>query len=249
MKIAIISDVHSNFQALTEVKKQIEKEKVDRVICIGDIVGYGGNPRECIAGVKELSTKTVRGNHEDLLPEINGRANQEISRASLISLKVTREMITEDEVNFLSNLDLKAKSDDGLISMIHGSFFSIWKYIFNSKDAILAINALKTPLGFVGHSHVPFVFQNHIFMTGNNLVDKTFSIDLLFERFLANPGSVGQPRDGDNRASFGLLSLNEEKTQAEFKIVRVDYDIKKAGEAILAAGMPPRNAERLFNGE
>lgn len=249
MKIAIISDVHSNLQALQAVFERCQIEKVVHILCLGDIIGYGGRPNECVSLVRQRLTKIVRGNHEDLLLKIDSWTSREISRMSHISLKITKDMLSANNLAWLSALNLTAKSDDGLISMIHGSFDSPWNYILNSIDALRAMNFLKTQLGFVGHSHIPFVFLGKQFFSGDEVINKIFNIDLRFEKFLANPGSVGQPRDSDNRASFGLLEINKEKAQANFQIIRVYYDIKMAAEDILKAGMPLRNAERLFNGE
>jgi len=232
MRIAVISDIHSNFQALERTFEVIDQLAVDQVFCLGDIVGYGPAPNECIALVRERCAVTVRGNHDsgaiDELPLDHFNSYGESA------MRWTRKQLTEENAAFLRNLPFLHVQDS--ITLAHAAPLNpqSWRYIFAWPDAQRCFAAFSTPYCFIGHTHVPVV-------VGENGSVNRFQPGI---RFLINVGSVGQARDGNPKASFGLLDTDKKTVD----IVRLDYDIEGAAQAILKANLPDYLAHRLFMG-
>ena len=222
MRLAIIADIHSNLQALEAVLSEIERIDSEVVVCAGDIVGYGGNPNECCRLVERMSTHAVLGNHD--------RAALSRDIAWMNPFAATAALWTADALDnasarFLGSLDTGAKFDitKKKFALWHGSPRDIGEYVFEehaTEDLLGDCEALV-----LGHTHVPFVKK---FRTG----------------VIVNPGSVGQSRDEDPRASFCFYDSEKD----EFKVTRLEYDIEGAADAILQAGLPKVLAARLFDG-
>lgn len=232
MRIAIISDIHSNLQALTRALELVDELGVDEIYCLGDIVGYGANPNECVELVRERVTTCVMGNHDLAVVDpaqaefldINGRAAAEW----------TSRVLAEDHRKFLAELPLMVCTD--LATFVHSSPGepSSWRRIDTLDAAAPEFQRFDTPLCFTGHTHVPFV-------CGEDLTTTEVKRGM---KFLISVGSVGQPRDGDARLSFGLFDVG----RWEYRNVRVEYDVERSAEVIRRAGLPAALADRLARG-
>ena len=240
MKYCILGDIHGNLEALETVLKFAQSQGVDRYISVGDVVGYGANPKECIATLRELNAPVVAGNHDYA---VTGKLDVEFFNSYAKSAVLwTREQLDEDEMNWLKALRLvQVVSEE--ITLVHGSlnFPDMFDYIQTSYDAYLSLEALKTKVCFLGHSHVPVSFFS------GPAVSYSLSqeIDLNgFDKALVNVGSVGQPRDENPRASVAIYDTDSQIV----RLSRLDYDIDKAAAKIVAAGLPEILAERLHHG-
>lgn len=254
MKYALVSDIHANLEAFTAVLEVIEKEldlknsdpeKRDQIVCLGDIVGYGANPRECIKLVQDYNMKTIAGNH-DFACIGKTNINYFNSYAKEATLW-TRRVVSEDDKEFLNALPLVQfhgePGVEGSFTVVHGTLYSpeLFDYIQTTYDAYLSLQLLESQICFLGHSHVPITFFQ------NDLISYTLNpkIDIKPDcKALVNIGSVGQPRDDNPRASFAIY----DSTAKVVEIRRVEYDIEGAMKKILDAGLPPPLAERLKYG-
>ncbi len=232
MRIAILSDIHSNLQALIRALSVIDELRVDRVFCLGDIVGYGGNPNECLTLIRKRASQCVLGNHD--LAAVDTSHAQYFTRDGRIAAEWTHEILTKENSEFLSNLPYTFESNG--LTLVHASPSEPerWNYILSLEEARPQFEHFKTRVCFIGHTHVPFI-------CGEDL--KTFTVTQK-GRFLINVGSVGQPRDGNPQLSFGIFDTD----QWTYENIRADYDIPGAADAIIENGLPPPLAQRLFNG-
>ena len=242
MRILIFSDIHSNLAALETVLKAASEQGYDRVWCLGDIVGYGPAPNECVAQVRNLEALSVAGNHDwGALGKIPLEDFNPDAQAAALW---TRDQLTPENVAYL---DGQAKMRvEGNITLAHGSpRFPIWEYIQLPSIATANFAHFDTAYCLVGHTHVPAVFR-----ALNNrgvemfLPQSDAPVPLGEERLIVNPGSVGQPRDGDSRASYALL--DSEAGTIQFH--RVEYPIDLTQAQMKEAGLPPRLAARLAFG-
>lgn len=240
MRYGIFSDVHGNLEALTAVLHAFSAETIDRYVCAGDIVGYGADPSKCIGKIGALSCITVAGNHDwavsDLFDPIN------LNEAAREAVLWTEGVLSWEEIGYLKSLELVV--EEKTFAVVHGSLDSPadFNYILTVRDVRTTVKILKKPLCFIGHSHCPAVFQYAEGMIRFRREHKLkVSPDV---KYVVNVGSVGQPRDGDPRAAYAVY--DEEKRTVEIK--RVAYDIKKAQEKILKAGLPSLLAYRLSTG-
>lgn len=243
MRYAIFSDVHGNLQALESVAKRMDQLKVDRRICLGDVVGYGGNPNECVERVAQIADLTIAGNHDHAVLGTTdvGYFNSNAQAAVFW----TREILRERSREFLGDLPLVA--GEGYLFFVHGSPREPerWHYVLSTPEADLNFEYFDTDLCLIGHSHRPFLATKR---GEDQCTVRALNEDrILIEegsRYIVNEGSVGQPRDGDPRACFLILDAEERSA----KIERVPYDIAGAQRAILEAGLPPALADRLRYG-
>lgn len=244
MRWALLSDIHGNLTALQRVLAEIENHQVDGILCLGDIVGYGARPNECVALVQGRAELCVRGNHDaGVLGAIDidyfsGRARQAIIW--------TQQCLNETSRSYLSGRPLRAHRHQALL--VHGSPRDpLWEYILDLQTAYINFQENDAPLCLFGHSHIPSLFVwNGSHVRGERAIgDQTRPI-ATGERYLINPGSVGQPRDGDPRASFGLLTLDADQGQMEWH--RIGYDIERTRRQIQEAGLPPGLGDRLLSG-
>ncbi len=241
MKILVISDVHANVTALEAVLAHAGQ--FNAAWCLGDLVGYGPDGNECVQRVRELpNLLCVRGNH-DLA--ICGDAdldifNHEASEAILVS----RRLIAPETFDHLRGLPEKLVSN--LVTLIHGSPRNpVWEYILDTAIAAENFASFDTQLAFVGHSHLPLMFTAN---PENGLVERSYRLPgvtaKITSRAILNPGSVGQPRDNDPRASYGIFDLES----MTWEIHRVPYDVPSVQQRILKAGLPEKHARRLSAG-
>ncbi len=231
MKYAIISDIHSNLEALMTVLKEIQKKQVDEIVCLGDVVGYGANPDEVAEIVRNEVKYTVRGNHDDALYD-NGTFSL-INSYAKAAITYTRELLSEENYEWLKRLPMTNKIEDVLLVHASPSEPHEWKYIFTQTDAQIELSSFEEKICLIGHTHVPVIFKKSVAGGSGPQV-----------RELINVGSVGQPRDGDNRASFGIIDTGK----FTYENLRIEYDYQMAANKIIAAGLPAFLAERLYKG-
>lgn len=235
MRYGILGDIHSNRRALDAVLQRLHAERVDRVLCVGDIVGYGAEPAECIALVRDLSPTIVAGNHDWA---VGDRLSLEFfNQPAAIAIEWTRRRLSREDCQWLASLPVSVV--DGQVTLCHGTVHhpEVFDYLQTPYDAFLSFEALATRRAFVGHSHVPITF----FEGTPLLYTVEESVTLDGRRTISNVGSVGQPRDEDPRASFGVF----DDEASVLTIHRVPYDIDGAAASILAEGLPAILAERL----
>ena len=232
MRIAIVSDIHSNLQALTKALELIDGLKVDAIYCLGDIVGYGGNPNECINLVRERISKCVLGNHD--LAAVDTSQAEGFTRHGKIAAEWTHGVLTAENTEYLSKLSYRIEIPPATLVHANPSAPELWNYVFSLQDAGPQFERFTTPVCFIGHTHVPS-------LCGEDL--RTFSLTKSV-RFLINVGSIGQPRDHNPQLSFGLLDSDA----WTYENVRAAYDIQGAAQAILDSGLPRPLAKRLFSG-
>lgn len=242
MKTLIISDVHSNLTALQTVLE--DAQPFDRVWCLGDVIGYGPDPNECIDRIRNLPLlKCVKGNHDAaIIGDINISAFNYEARASLRWLD---NVISPENRRWLSGLEERIILDD--ITMVHGSPSSpVWEYIMDVHSARENMDAFETTVCLVGHTHLPVLFsqEGEALKSTKRIplpIDEPIKLD---HKSILNPGSVGQPRDHDPRASYVIY----DDEQNHWIHHRVTYDFEKVQKRILAAGLPDQHAQRLSKG-
>ncbi len=226
MKYAVISDIHSNLEALTKVLSEIHTKHVDEIICLGDIVGYGANPDEVVELVRQEVKCSVRGNHDDAL--FSDETFSTINSYAKAAIIYTRELLSEKNSEWLKSIPMTHKIDNVLLVHASPSAPQSWKYIFTKSDAQVELLSFEEKICLIGHTHVPVIF-------------KTSDLET---KELINVGSVGQPRDGNNRASFGIIDTKN----FIYENFRVEYNFRTAADKIIAAGLPQFLGERLHKG-
>lgn len=239
MRYAVIGDIHGNLEAFTAVLTSIEKEEVNQILCVGDIVGYGANPVECIDLVRERCAKIVAGNHD--YAAIGLADIDYFNPFAKDALIWTSERLGEKEINYLAGLKLIEREDN--FTMVHSALNNPrdWGYILNTFDAALNFELQTDPICFVGHSHGPVVYMKRDnFISGHRFISKVEPGC----QYIINVGSVGQPRDGDWRACYVVYDLELQT----LRLRRVEYDVEKAQRKILEAGLPQVLADRLSIG-
>jgi diadenosine tetraphosphatase ApaH/serine/threonine PP2A family protein phosphatase len=236
MRIAVISDIHANREALDAVLSSLPQ--VDEVWCLGDIVGYGADPLYCLDVARESGWVMLKGNHDEAVvnPAVLSWFNSAARRAAIWTAK----QLDISRIAFLRSLPAKRLYKGYLL--VHGSPRDpLYEYILDSATAGIVIRSIVDMICWHGHTHVPGMFEltasgiRHFYALGEFAVANAM---------LVNPGSVGQPRDGDPRASFAIFDT--ETRVVEFR--RVEYDIEKAANKIAKAGLPTFLAQRLFSG-
>ncbi len=243
MRIAVLSDVHSNLPALETVLAAVDEAGVDQLWCLGDLVGYGADPDDCTALIRERCEVCLVGNHDlAVLDDIGVSA---FSDTAKIAAEWTRERASAETIDFLRGLTPQLTHRD--FGLFHASPRDpIWEYVLAIDQAEAGLDAAAQRINLIGHSHVSLFFTRpeggprrgyaHGAQAGDGAL-----LDIEDGAWLINPGSVGQPRDGDARAAW--LELDDEEWTVRFH--RLPYDIDAAARAILDAGLPASLAERL----
>jgi predicted phosphodiesterase len=265
-RVAIFGDVHANLEALTAVLRDAEQQGVEQFACTGDLVGYGPDPSECLEIIKQLGCPVVKGNHDDLAATEGSL--KDFTLHAMNALLWTREHLSAEERAWLNALPMEwgegissreqetAKDDGketssfcGSMHLVHSSVFEpeVWRYIITPEEAEKVLPLQKPGLVFFGHTHMPSVYAFHP-DTGkfrSTMPSPEGVLELEPEwKWLVNPGSVGQPRDLDPRAAY--LIFDPDACTIEQR--RVEYDYRKTAKKIVDAGLPERNAQRLYKG-
>lgn len=241
MRIAVISDIHANLHALAAVLEALEADRPDEIWCLGDVVGYGPQPSACCDAVRAKAAVSLAGNHD--LGVLGAVDLAEFSPDAATAAGWTRAVLSDQSRAWLASL--RPSAERAGVELYHASPRDpVWEYVLSGETALAALERTAAPVVLVGHSHVPLaIVLDRGRLTGGHAPAGTES-DLSQGRWLLNPGSVGQPRDGDPRAAYLLLDL--ETRRASFR--RVEYAIEATQAEMRRHGLPPALAERLAEG-
>jgi predicted phosphodiesterase len=250
LRLAIISDIHSNLPALEAALEAIDRSDLEEIWCLGDVVGYGAQPDDCSTLVAERCSQCLVGNHDlAVLGELDVSA---FSPAAAAAVQWTRRTGSPDTMKFLRGLK---PAEEGLeVGLYHGSPRDpIWEYVLTTEQAEECLERQAARVSLIGHSHVALYFSDTVPEKGpaegaESVIGAQAPAGTALEvgegRWLINPGSVGQPRDGDPRAAW--LELDTGHWTVTYH--RLDYEIDRAASAIVAAGLPEQLAQRLYVG-
>ena len=232
MRIAIISDIHSNLEALTKSMETIDEQSIDKIVCLGDIIGYGANPNECIELVRQRCSTVIKGNHEDAVENIS--MTEYFTDDARAAIFWTRKHLTETNFDYLHTLPLSHNADSLLFVHASPCNPSEWSYILDNADASDAFRCFSERVCFIGHTHIPAIFSP----SGQVSTIKKE------ERAIINIGSVGQPRDRNTDLSFGIFDTEP----WTYENIRSPYDMENAARKILKTTLPPKLGQRLLMG-
>ncbi len=241
MKWAILSDVHGNLEAFRAVIQDLRNQGAEGVAFVGDVVGYGANPNECQALLRELTDWVVAGNHD--YGAVGLTDIEAFNPQAEAAILWTREKLSRENIAYLRNLPLFQQKEG--IMLVHASPNEPgeWNYIQTYPEAEEGFRKMTGDLAFVGHSHHPMVLAKEG-RGGVKVLDHEEATLEKGVRYIINVGSVGQPRDGDSRAAYGLYDHGSRK----YILKRISYDVQGAKEKIIKAGLPPFLAHRLSKG-
>ena len=238
MRIAVLSDIHGNLEALEAVLADAQDQQARQFVCLGDIVGYGPNPVECVERIQSLNCPAVKGNHDQAAANHNFVLDH-LHPDAQRSLSWTRTQLEEKHLNFLENLPLSRRV--GRFSITHASPNrpAAWTYVNSMDDAAEAMEKQNARLCFIGHTHIPAAFC----LQGESISEPGLTYFQLTAgaKYLINPGSIGQPRDGDVRAAYVIY--DREAQSIEFR--RVSYSLLSTSEKINDRGLGQSLATRL----
>lgn len=239
MRIALFGDIHANLEALNAVLADAEAQGVTDYVCMGDVVGYNADPAACLEKVRAMDCPTVKGNHDE---DASGTHSLDsMNPIAAAALQWTRDQLSDEQRQWLRRLRMVRQVAD--FTVVHSTLDqpANWNYVTNRFDAMANFSYQFTQVCFNGHTHVPRVYVK------TDKVQEVPADSIAIEegaKYFINVGSVGQPRDGDWRAAYGIYDL-------EHKLVvvrRVEYDIATTQQKILAAGLPEMLAERIAEG-
>ncbi|MDF1667309.1 MAG: metallophosphoesterase family protein [Planctomycetota bacterium] len=240
-RVAVISDIHANLEALTSVLEDLSAQSCDFVVCLGDIVGYGANPIQCVELVRKYVNISIIGNHDAAAIGHHSAKIHYWGAYAKDATLWTRKVLRDKDKQFLASLPFIAHY--GEATFVHGTLYSpeLFDYIQTSYDAYLTLQILENAVCFVGHSHVPIAFFN------DNPV--SFSLEPLTQlrdgmKTIINVGSVGQPRDDNPKAAYAIHDL----VKNTIEIRRVQYDVELARDKIHKAGLSMALGDRLIHG-
>jgi diadenosine tetraphosphatase ApaH/serine/threonine PP2A family protein phosphatase len=241
MRVAVISDIHANAHALEAVLGAIDEERPDAIWCLGDLVGYGPQPGACVAAVRERADLCLVGNH-DLA--VLGRLDlDDFTPDAAAAARWSAGVLEASEREWLGSLVPAAEVEGA--PLFHGSARDpVWEYVLNEELAAASLAVTSAPLVLVGHSHVPLALYEEPGGVGGGIARGGTVAELGKRRWLLNPGSVGQPRDGDPRAAW--LLLDTKARRASYR--RVEYPVERTQAEIREAGLPEPLAARLAAG-
>lgn len=237
---AVLSDVHSNLEALKSVQHDISKREITSIYVAGDTVGYGPEPDECLEILRQKGRKMIAGNHDFGAAGVEDP--EKFNEYAKIAIQWTKEKMLRDNIKFLGLLPLKIVDNTEDITLVHSTPFEpeAWHYLYDLPDAEINFLNFSTRLCFVGHTHRPFIFEK---TEQGNMIAHEKSVDIRSgNRYIINAGSVGQPRDHDARSSYAIVD------EKHIEIVRVQYDIETTQYKMAKAGLPIQLINRLSLG-
>lgn len=239
MKFAIIADIHANLEAFQVVLEDTKKQKVTHYACLGDVVGYNANPKECLDIVRAMNMPCVKGNHDEYCS--SEEHLEGFNPAAAEAVNWTRKQLNEGDRQWLR--ELKYTRMVTSFTIVHATLDGPqrWGYVFDKLAAAASFTYQNTSVCFFGHTHVPVAFMKDNLVRGGTY--SKFKVEP-GKKYFVNVGAVGQPRDNNPKASYVVYDVHE----ATIEIRRLDYDIATAQKKILAAGLPERLAERLAYG-
>ncbi len=239
MKFAIIADIHANLEALQVVLEDAKNQQVTHYACLGDVVGYNANPKECLDIVRTMNMPCVKGNHDEYCS--SEEHLEGFNPAAAEAVNWTRKQLTEDDRQWLR--DLKYTRMVTNFTIVHATLDGPqrWGYVFDKLAAAASLTYQNTSVCFFGHTHVPVAFMKDSVVRGGTY--SKFKTEP-GKKYFVNVGAVGQPRDNNPKCAYVVYDPDE----GTIEIRRLDYDIATAQKKILAAGLPERLAERLAYG-
>ena len=247
MLLGVFGDIHGNFEALTSIYDRLIRLGCQRIVCLGDIVGYGASPGECIDFLKEKGISCVKGNHDFFTLDHEEKIDWEMKDYSRDVIIWTQGQLTEAQLNWLEDLPFSTKIDG--IQFVHSSMEALegeyWPYILDAKTAQFHFYLQDCQVAFCGHIHIPLLFTCSENSGIKMEMLKSINLDLQSaNKYLISPGAVGQPRDFDWRAS----SVMYDTVSGLVEPVRMEYDVAQSKKKIISAGLSTDLAERLSNG-
>jgi predicted phosphodiesterase len=246
LRYLVISDIHANLEAYDATMAAAKPLACDRVLVLGDLVGYGADPNAVIERVRALAPHTIiRGNHDKVGAGVE--TPEGFNAVARNAIQWTYDALTPENRSWLAALPAGPVLVDELIEVCHGTPFDEDAYVFDDLDALRSLNASERPLCLFGHTHVQVGYSIAHSEFGIETADDSRPLVLSLRdraKYLINPGSVGQPRDGDPRAGFAVVD-----TQArQVTLYRISYPLGRAQERIIDAGLPEILAQRLAHG-
>jgi predicted phosphodiesterase len=240
MRYAVIADIHANLEALEVVLADTKEQKCTHYCCVGDVVGYNANPKECLDIVRTMGMPVVKGNHDEYCSSEEDLEGFNPHAAEAVNW--TRKQLSKEDRQWLR--DLKYVRLVASFSMVHATLDGPqrWGYVFDKLAAAASFTYQNTAVCFFGHTHVPVAFVRDSMVRGGTY--SKFRVEP-GKKYFVNVGAVGQPRDGNPKAGYVIYDLNE----GSIELRRLDYDIPRAQKKILEAGLPPRLADRLALGK
>lgn len=240
MKYAIIADIHANWEALQTVLEDCQAQNVTHYACLGDVVGYNANPKECLDLVRSMGMPVVKGNHDEYCSSETDLEGFNPHAAEAINW--TRDQLTEDDRKWLRELRYIRLVAN--FTIVHATLDGPqrWGYVFDKLAAAASFTYQNTSVCFFGHTHVPVAFVRDAVVRGGTY--SKFKVEP-GKKYFVNVGSVGQSRDGVPKATYVVYDLDE----GSIELRRLDYDMATTQRKILEAGLPPRLAERLALGK
>lgn len=240
MNYAVISDVHANIEALRAVLTEIRNKKITDILFLGDAVGYGPDPDECVEVLKSECKVLLAGNHDKAA--IGLTDIEFFTPYARAAIEWTKETITEKTISILKDLPISKEIEDSKILLVHSTPKQPeeWHYLLSLWDAEINFHYFENKICLLGHSHRPSIIER--LPSGEMIAYRDEAMIGDAERYMINAGSVGQPRDGDPMACY--VVINDESV----KLHRVEYDIKKTQDKMRRAGLPIQLIERLARG-
>ncbi|MGI8890820.1 MAG: metallophosphoesterase family protein [Chthoniobacterales bacterium] len=239
MRLAILSDIHANLEALEAVLADARAQDCSDFVCLGDVVGYNANPAECLKIIRDMDCPVVKGNHDEQVSIV--ASTESFNELAEEAIDWTRAQLSTDDKTWLADLSLTRPVGD--FTIVHATLDTPgqWGYVFNDLDAIASFTYQHTSLCFFGHTHRPTAFVRDDTVRRLTVGQIVLSPG---KKYFLNPGSIGQPRDRDWRAAYGILHSDRQV----FEQRRVKYDLETAQRKIRRAGLPERLADRLSVG-
>ena len=247
MLLGVLGDIHGNIEALTSVYDKLIGLGCQRIVCLGDIVGYGASPGECIDFLKDRDIICIKGNHDFFTLDQQEKIDWEMKDYSRDAIIWTQGQLTEEQFNWLESLAYNLKIDG--IQFVHSSMETLegeyWPYILDAKTAQFHFYLQECQVAFCGHIHIPLLFTCSASDGIKMEMLKVANIDLQSDnKYLISPGAVGQPRDSDWRAS----AVTYDTLSGRINPVRMEYDVMESKNKIISAGLSEDLAERLSSG-
>jgi len=239
MKYAIIADIHGNLEAFQIVLEDIRAQNATHIVCLGDVVGYNANPKECLHIVREMNIPCVKGNHDEYCSSNDPLEGFNPHAADAVYW--TREQLSVEEKQWLRDLKYTRMAEN--FTMVHATLDAPdrWGYVFDKLAASASFPYQNTQVCFFGHTHVPVAFMRDTVVRGGTY--SKFKLDAA-KKYFINVGAVGQPRDNNPKAAYVIFDM----AAATIELRRLEYDIETTQKKIREAGLPERNAERLAYG-
>ncbi len=241
MRIAIVSDIHSNLEAFTKALELIKNKKVDNIICLGDIVGYGANPKDCLELAFANCSNIIMGNHDQAATNL--AFTDYFNPYARAAAEWTHRILSQTEQGKIKNLPITHEFNG--FQFLHSTPFepSEWHYIVSYEDASLNFKHSTKNICFVGHSHIAEIYPEDYSEYRTHNSSKSFRLKP-DKKYIINVGSVGQPRDRDSRLSFGIIDTET----LNYENIRSEYDVESAVKKIIEAKLPRYLADRLIIG-